>query len=190
MHQPVPSASPSSRSLGPRVLATGLIAMLLVGAAGALWLWWRLGPDVEGTAARVEQEVRAQFGSRADALQRITTRLAVDARLAPALEARTRDPRALFDLVAQATRGEDRDVAVTVIAADGTAIAWAGRPQPVPESRRSGEPSLFLAPGALGLRLVYVEPVRAGASAGRPSDGRPIGAIAAERLLARSEGVD
>lgn len=188
MHQPAPSVSPSFRSRVPRVLARGLLAMVLVGAAGALWLLWRLGPDVEGTATRVEQEVRREFATRGATLQTLAAALAGAPGLETALDARTRDPRTLFDLVAQVTGGEDRDVAITVLSPEGTAIAWAGRPQPVPESRLTGGPTLFMAPGALGLRLVYVQPLWT-RSAGSP-DGRLIGAIAAERLLVRSEGVD
>ena len=102
-----------------------------------------------------------------------------------ALDAPTRDQRALFDAVAEAARRSGSDVAITIAAADGTAVAWAGRPQAVPDSRQNGGPTLVLAPGALGLRLVYVEPVRITSQ----GTARVVGAIAAEQLLSPASTV-
>ena len=49
-------------------------------------------------------------------------------------------------------RARKADVAVTVYAADGTSVAWAGRPSELPSDRLQGGEAWFVAPGALGLR--------------------------------------
>ena len=189
---------PRSPSLAPRVVAAGLvgtIGLLLLGAAGILW---RLGPDVDGTARRVEREVRDRFAAHAETLARTVDHLRTRPSLVRHLDATTRDQRALFDAVGEAARLSGPDVAITIAAPDGTAIAWAGRPQAVPDAGARIGPTLVLAPGALGLRLVYVEPVRVerdtvwggGTGSGVSGPPRMIGIIAAEQLLARASTVD
>src|SRR5690349_21636210 len=183
---PVQSPSSRSRSLAPRVLAAGLVGTVCVLLLGAAWILWRLGPDVSGTALRVERDVRDRFARHAETLARTVDGLRTQSAVVAALSASTRDQRALFEAVAEASRRSGSDVAITIDAADGTAVAWAGRPQAVPDSRQSAGPTLVLAPGALGLRLVYVESVRLANQA----SGRIVGAVAAEQLLSRASTVD
>lgn len=168
------------------MLAAGLVGTACLLLLGAAWILWRLGPDVSGTALRVERDVRARFARHAETLARTVDQLRGQPSVVAALDASTRDQRALFDAVAEAARRSGSDIAITITAADGTAVAWAGRPQAVPDSRQNTGPTLVLAPGALGLRLVYVEPVRV------TGEGtvRVVGAVAAEQLLSRASTVD
>ena len=168
------------------MLAAGLVGTACVLLLGTAWILWRLGPDVSGTAARVERDVRARFARHAETLARTVDQLRTQPAVVAALSASTRDQRALFDAVAEASRRSGSDVAITITAADGAAVAWAGRPQAVPDSRQRAGPTLVLAPGALGLRLVYVESVRVTG----PSAPRVVGAVAAEQLLSRASTVD
>ncbi len=138
------------------------------------------------TAARVERDVRARFAQRAETLARTVDQLRAQPTLTTALDAPTRDQRALFEAVGEVARRSPADVAITIAAPDGTAVAWAGRAQAVPDSRLDTGPTLVIAPGALGLRLVYVEPVRV--TTGGPA--RIIGALAAEQLLSGASTVD
>ena len=186
MHRSAPASSDRARSLVPRVMAAGAVAMVLVALLGALFILWRLGPDVAGTTARVERDVRARFARHADALAATVVQLRGRTELVTALDSPTRDQRKLFELVDQATRSTARDMAITVAAPDGTAVAWAGRPQAVPYVSDEGGPSLVLAPGALGLRLVYVEPVRVETGRAR----RTVGTVAAEHVISRTASVE
>lgn len=180
----------SARSLVPRVLATCGVLVVLVGLGGWTWLAVRLGTSVDATVRRVERDVRAQFGARASDLQQLTQRLLAHPALVPGLGGQERDVRALFDTVAAEAARAGSDIAVTVSATDGAAIAWAGRPQTLDASRLDGDAALFVGPSALGLRLVYVEPVPAPPSEGGPADRSPLGAVAAEYLLSPQSGVD
>src|SRR5918993_3271776 len=148
-----PPAPPSrSRSLLPRVLAAGVAGTVCVLLLGAAWIAWRLGTDVQGTAVRVERDVRDRFARHAETLARTVEDLRAQPTLVSSLDAATRDQRALFDAVGEAARRSGPAVAITIAAPDGTAVAWAGRPQAVPDSRQNSGPTLVLAPGALGLR--------------------------------------
>ncbi len=176
------------RSLAPRVLAASLVAVLLVGLGGWLWLLVRLGSDPAATVARIEADVREQFASRAATLQDVTRRVLEAPVVAESLRGGDREVRALFDLVAAETERADADVSLTVSTLDGQAVAWAGRPQGVEAPSLANGTTLFVAPGPLGLRLVYVEPVYATPDAG--PDAQPIGAVAAEYILSPQSGVE
>ncbi len=162
--------------------------MLLVGVAGWGWQAIRLGASVEDTIARVEHDVRRQFSERTSDLQDLTRRLMAQPALVAGLSGRDRDARELFDVVAREATATGRDVAVTVTGADGSAVAWAGRPQTLAASRL-GETALFVGPGALGLRLVHVQPIP-GPVDGLPGGRSTLGAIAAEYILSPQFGVD
>ncbi len=77
------------------------------------------------------------------------------------------------------TRQDEGELAVTAYTADGTPVAWAGRPSELPPDRLAGDEAWFIAPGALGLRLVYVTPVT------QPGNRR-VGTMAAERAIGTS----
>jgi signal transduction histidine kinase len=173
-----------------RVVLGGLLSLAMAGLVGSGWLLWELGASADATAARVVRDVERQFAERAGDLHRVVRTLRAHPDLVEALSGPERDARRLFDLVAEALDAANREVAITVSAPDGTAVAWGGRPQTVHPSRLTGGPALFVAPGALGLRLVYVEPLVVGAVGDDVGGGRVIGAIAAEHLLSPASGVD
>jgi len=77
----------------------------------------------------------------------------------------------------------DAEFALTVYTADGTPLAWAGRPSELPTDRLQGTESWFFVQGALGQRLVYVVPVLA-------VDGRRVGIVAVERAIEQAGGLD
>ncbi|HTV01418.1 MAG TPA: hypothetical protein VMF13_12795, partial [Luteitalea sp.] len=174
------------RSLVPRVLLAGALAMLLVGLAGAGVVLYRLGADADATTRRIEADVRDRFAAHTASLSGIVAQLAARPDVVQSLDAGTRDPRVLFEALDVVSRRAVRDVAITIAAPDGTAVAWAGRPQAVPPGRAADSAALVLAPGALGLRLVYIEPVRR--TEGKTT--RLLGAIAAEHLLSRAPRVE
>ena len=73
--------------------------------------------------------------------------------------------------------------AVTIYGSAGTPLAWSGRPSDVPGERLRGPAALFMAPGPIGPRLIYAEPLL--------NDAAPparAGTIAAERVLGVAEG--
>ena len=94
----MPAHAPSSRSrsLAPRVLAAGLVGTVCVLLLGTAWIFWRLGPDASGTAARVERDVRARFERHAETLARTVDQLRAQPSVVGALSASTRDQRALL----------------------------------------------------------------------------------------------
>src|SRR5450759_2231610 len=107
-----------------------------------------------------------------------------------------RDLRPLFQRAAQLI-GTDvsEPSAITVYAADGTPLAWAGRPSELTGGQRggvaqgfdriSGPAALFVAPGPLGFRLVKLQPLNAG---GGRTPTR-LGVVAAERLFSEQATV-
>jgi signal transduction histidine kinase len=183
---PAPAHPLRSRSLVWHVLAAGIVGTACILLLGSAFILWRLGPDVAGTAARVERDVRARFAQRAETLARTVEQLRAQPALVPALDTATPDQRALFDAVEAVAKRNASDIAITIAAPSGTAVAWSGRAQAVPDSRLNAGPTLVLAPGALGLRMVYVEPVRV--TTGGPA--RVIGALAAQQLLSGASTVD
>ncbi len=114
--------------------------------------------------------------------------------------AEERDVRPLFDRAAELVgRDPAEPLAVTVYGLDGTPLAWAGRPaeltgspaggRPTPNSpppdRFAASPAVFVAPGPLGFRLIWTQPVTAG------SDPQPtrLGMVAAERVFSERAAV-
>jgi signal transduction histidine kinase len=77
------------------------------------------------------------------------------------------DGDAAPNLMARADRAvaaRESETALTVYGADGTPAAWAGRPSEMPPDRLAGGETWFVAPGALGLRLMYIRPVMDGST--------------------------
>ena len=141
-------------------LLIGVVCALVMLGGGRLLERAVLGPDDAVTRTRAEADVQ----TRVDAMSLRLRAIAIDVSDAPALEAATAGDvpaaRRLFDAASSAlARGEDGDFAVTIYAADGTPLAWAGRPSELTADRLAGGDVWFLAQGPRGLRLVYVAPV-------------------------------
>jgi signal transduction histidine kinase len=170
-----------------RIVTRGAAVALLAGAAGAALAWWRVGGSDAATLARVERDVRGSIEQRARSLAGIASAVAADPRVPAAL--RNENARApLFEVLEQrAQEQRAEDLAITVYGG-GAAVAWVGRPSEIPPERIGGPTSLFVAPGALGLRLVHVERVVDPRSLETDATRRAA-TVAAERVLSPASGV-
>jgi len=161
-----------------RITVGGVICALLVLVAG--WVLQRvaLGADETGTAMRVETEVRTAFDRMARQLRQMAVAVEDPASIRAANEGDAVAARRLLTQAAEIIAGAAADSALTVYGSEGEPVAWAGRPSELELDRLQGEEAWFVAPGALGLRLVYVRPVLDG--------GARLGAIAVERPVTSS----
>jgi len=167
----VSSAEPD-RAWLPPMPRRALLSIGLAGAVCALavlaggWALGRrvIGVDHDDARTRVESEVRSAFTTMSREL-RDTAASVADA--ASVRAAATGDSDAARDLMARMDRAvaaSEPDTALTAYGADGTPAAWAGRPSEMPPDRLAGGETWFVAPGALGLRLMYVRPVMDGST--------------------------
>ncbi len=127
----------------------------------------------------MERELAARFADGAETLSALAAPVAADADL---VRQAARDPaaaRRLFDaLDTRLPHGPNRAAGITVYGPAGDPVAWAGRVSDLPEERIGGPAALFVAPGALGPRLVRVQPV-----GGPPGTPARYGSIVVEQLL-------
>jgi signal transduction histidine kinase len=157
-----------------RVVAVGIAAAILIAGIGPVAQRLAIGADDAAAAATVERDVRGAFGVMTRQLSDRGRSVASATTLRAAARGDSVAARALFTAASTAVLGED-DVAVTVYAPDGTALAWAGRASElIPQQLQGGE-TWFLAQGPLGLRLVYIHPIDDG--------GTRAGVVAAERSV-------
>jgi signal transduction histidine kinase len=164
-----------------RIAASGLLCAVVVLAGG-----WGLrravfGRDDSQARARVEDDVRSTFDAMSRRLREMAAVLSDPAAVKKATEG---DSAAAHDLLTRAgevvARDSPADAAITVYGADGTPVAWAGRPSEILNDRLQGGEAWFPTPVAQGLRLVYVQPVM--------DNGMRVGTIAVERPLPSVEG--
>ncbi len=160
------------------VTVVGVAAIVGGGWTGELW---SLGSTVDSSFDRLAQGVERDFAAMATALETTASELAARPDIADGLS----DAR-LFEVTRASRAGDDPEVSVTVYDAAGEARAWAGRPSEILTDRILGERTFFVAPGPLGLRLVYVEPLHGPAATDSPREG---GAVVAERVLSPALGV-
>jgi nitrogen fixation/metabolism regulation signal transduction histidine kinase len=169
-----------------RILLAGLLVALAVGAGGWAIGRTRFGQSDEEATARLEAELRQQFSANADTLGRIAADLSAALRRArTSADLGQSGPRLLFDAVdaALADQEADRSGATIYDAAD-VPLAWGGRTKELPREQLDGPSTLFVAPDALGPRLVRVEAV---VDRSRPTPVRT-GTIVVERQLDPSRG--
>lgn len=176
----LPSPSVPTRPLR-RLAAAAVGAALLVAAAGWVLQGALLGVSEEAARTRVERDVRRTFDGMAQQLRTGTGVLAD-----PALVTRAagEDEEAAARLFAGArdaiaAERETSDAALTVFAANGAPLAWAGRPSELPSARGGATESYFFSSTPLGPRLVYVRPVTSGTER--------VGTIVAERSVVSAE---
>jgi signal transduction histidine kinase len=94
----------------------------------------------------------------------------------------------LFEMVrSPLTAPGSADLSVTIYDGSGSARAWAGRPSEIPRDRILDGETFFVAPGPLGLRLVYVRPLRIQQE--QNATGQRVGSIAVERVLSPASGL-
>jgi len=159
-----------------RIAAGGLICALIVLAGG-----WGLrravfGRDDSQARARVEADVRSTFDAMARRLREMAGAVSDPALVKKATDDDASAAHQLLTRAAEIVATDyPADAALTVYGADGTPVAWAGRPSELlADSLQRGE-AWFPTPVAQGLRLVYVQPVM--------NNGVRVGTIAVERPL-------
>ena len=174
-----------------RQLAAAGIVVAGAGAiqlAGGLVELARLGASDDAALARIERQVTQRFDTMAVALEALAVRLAARPAVIAGMRGDPNSAAALFDAVRAAPLESGvGDAAITVYDGMGAARAWTGRPSEIALERILGEQTFFIAPGSLGLRLVYIEPLF-DAFAGATPPPR-IGSIAAELVLSPALGV-
>jgi signal transduction histidine kinase len=161
-----------------RIGAVGGACALLVLAAGLVAERVVFGGDQRTARARAEADIRSTFDDMTGVLQGIAGRLNDPTLVSAAVQDDLAAARSLFDAarLAVATAPAQAERAVTVYGVDGRPLAWSGRPSEIPPSRLVGPAAWFFARGALGLRLVFVQPVN-------DTSGMRVGSIAAEHGL-------
>jgi signal transduction histidine kinase len=147
-------------SVARRIAGAGVAVALAVGVGGWALERVRFGATDAAALQRVEAELRERFDQSADTLGGLA------ARIAPQMEtirAAARDSAAakrLFEAVDAALPVDEAGrTGMTVYDPAGAPLAWGGRVSELPKERIVGPSALFVAPGALGPRLVRVEPV-------------------------------
>jgi signal transduction histidine kinase len=148
------------RALAWRLVAGGLIVALALAASGGALERARFGATDDEALARVEAELRRQFDTSARTLTDLAAAVRADSNvIRAALRDRT-ETRRLFALVSSAvSRQQGLPAGITIYDAANGPLAWAGRVSDLAKQLVSGPPSLVMVPGALGPRLVRVEPV-------------------------------
>jgi len=164
-----------------------LVSIALAGtvcAVAILGVGWAqrrivIGLDNTRARARVEAEVRNAFGTMSGSLRDAAARVADPGAVRAASDGDNTAALELLSRTDQAIAAADEpDTALTVYGADGTPVAWAGRPSEAREEILAAGETWFVTPGALGLRLIYVRPVAEGTTR--------IGTIVVERPLPAS----
>ncbi len=188
--------APSLRAVIARITAVGLAAAIIAGLIGWGLERSRLGPTDAAALARVQAELTGRFDDSANTLATLARSIARHADLIRTAGADASTARQLFDAIDVALPDTlARTTGVTVHGVGPAApVAWAGRVSDLPTDRIRGPAALFIAPGALGPRLVRVEPVEATSAStpGTPArsdergPARRIGTIVTEQLLAFS----
>jgi nitrogen fixation/metabolism regulation signal transduction histidine kinase len=176
------AVSPHIKRTLARATVAGLAAALLVAGGGRVLERLRFGATDQAAVARVQSEVARRFDDTAAALGALAAR--VDQ---PRVLQAATDPAALKDvfgsLDAAVRDTPDVDAGITVYDPAAAPVAWAGRVSDWPLERIAGPAALFVAPAALGPRLVRVEPIAGGdaspARRGTIVSERGIGAVSA-----------
>ena len=148
-----------------RIARAGVIVAVIVGLTGWVVERSRFGPSDDVALQRAEGEARDRVDAAANALRAMAARVATARDLIATAPRDQSQQRALFerlqDELSPASIGR---TGVTVYDRSGAPLAWAGRVSDLPKERlqfvgnAGPPPSLVLAPGALGPRLVLVAP--------------------------------
>ncbi len=169
-----------------RIYLTGLVCAALAAVIGISVERARFGPnDEHESLARVERSVRDEINTVASALNDIAASVAREPALFDTAAADPAGARPLLDRADRALQGRTAGVfAVTAYRPSGPwPLAWSGVPSEIAVERIAGPETYFVAPGPLGLRLIYIRPVL------DPVSGNRVGVIAAERLISSSPGI-
>jgi len=176
------SRDPSGAKLFRRLVSiagVGLVTAALVGAGGRVVERTRLGTDNLATLVRIEDELQGRFDRSASTLASLAAEVAASSSLIMAASDDPAEASLVFTLLDELLPIDGTgDTGITVYGPGARPIAWAGRVSDLPLARLDGAAALFVAPGALGPRLVRIEPI------GEPGrTGAGAATIAVEQLL-------
>ena len=160
-----------------RLAAGGLVAAAAIAVAAFVIERTQLGSDLETSRARLRAEVEGEFAALTARLDQGVRAVALDADiLRRADQGDQAATRLLFERITAAA--QIPNVAMSIYGTTDEPVAWTGRSEDVPDDRRTGPPSLFVAQTTQGRQLVRVQPVL------DPADPqRHIGAVVAEAPL-------
>jgi signal transduction histidine kinase len=143
-----------------RIAPVGIAAAVVVAVIGRGAEYLRFGPSDQTALARVERDLRTTFDASAATLAGVAARIASARAL---IAAAARDPNQatrLFDILAAAAADDETGrTGLTVYDAGAAPLAWAGHVSDLPKARILGPRALFVVPGALGPRLIHIEPL-------------------------------
>jgi signal transduction histidine kinase len=180
-----PVATTDLRNLLLRLAAVAVAGAALVGAAGRAIEHARFGPDDLASVARIEAELIDRFETSAETLGALAVQVAGERDLVGSAR---RDPgaaSALFDALAEVlSQAPGPGTGISVYGPVAVPVAWTGRVSDLPRERIEGPAALFVAPGALGPRLVRVEPLVDPGVPGTPRQG----SVVVEQLLGQGPG--
>jgi nitrogen fixation/metabolism regulation signal transduction histidine kinase len=143
-----------------RIARIGVVAAMVVAVVGWGVEYVRFGPSDATALARLERDLRRRFDASAGTLAALAARVASARAIIVAASRNPEEATRLFDLVAAATADDETGrTGITVYDAGAVPIAWAGRVSDLPKARIQGARSVFVAPGALGPRLIHIEPL-------------------------------
>ncbi len=161
-------------------IAAGL--SLLLAAGGFAREVGRFGWSDSSAIGRIEQELARRVVERARALEDRATRVAHESGLVAAANNSRDSLPNLFAILGRPQASGDENISSTVWVAGGSAggyrvLAWSGSPaEDVAADVLARAPALTVAPGAGGLRLIYVTPVQ--------HEGRRIAVASTESAIA------
>ena len=168
-----------------RIYLIGLACALAAALAGIAIERARFGPTEQDAMTRVERSVRIEIDGVASALNDIAASVGREPALFDTAAADPAGARPLLDRADQSLQARNAGVfAVTAYRPSGAwPLAWSGVPSEISIDRIAGPEAFFVAPGPMGLRLVYIKPVL------DPVSGHRVGVIAAERVISSSRGI-
>ena len=152
-----------------RLLGIAAVISSGVAAIGLSWVTLQTGLSDDGSAGRLERDVRHLVADRGRQVRTLAERVARDTAAIEGAAASRNGLAPLFSRLSThaAAIGTDR-VSTTVYVPSGPGgsyrvLGWSDGPaEDVQNDRLAGPAALFTAPGTGGLRLVFVQPVDAG----------------------------
>ncbi len=149
-----------------RLLAIAVGASVLLTSAGLAWDFARFGWQAGDHEARLQRELTSRVAERIAALSATGARVAGSGDLVAAASASRDALPALFARLSEPAAASVEAVSATVWipagpgGGDYRALAWTDGPsEDIAAPRLNQAPDLFVANGASGLRLVFVQPI-------------------------------
>ena len=127
-----------------RIVRVGVVAAIVVALGGRALERLRFGGSDRDAVARIETELRQQFGESAATLGRVAADLAMRRQAIGSTDRGTVEVRELFDAIDAALARQDRGrTGATIYDSLDTPVAWGGRTSELPPSRIGTSPPRF-----------------------------------------------